>query len=109
MERQFASTELYALEDNALAVENAISVLKARLAHAPQAVVNDVIRRCDPDTHQALIDWLAPKRADGWRPVPRRWSPRRNLRVWMLYQAADLRCPPTPPQTARNFPDARAA
>jgi len=56
MERQFASTELYALEDNALAVENAISVLKARLAHAPQAVVNDVIRRCDPDTHQALID-----------------------------------------------------
>lgn len=109
MERQFASTELYALEDNALAIENAISILKDRLANAPESVIRDVLRRCDPETHGALIDWLSgldPSRA---RRVPRQWSPKRNLRVWMLYRAADLKCPANPPETAIDWSRPRAA
>ncbi|MDJ0638306.1 MAG: hypothetical protein QNJ20_05695 [Paracoccaceae bacterium] len=98
MERLFASTELYALEDNALAIENAIETLKGRLQGAPLGVASDVLKRCDPETHAELIDWLS-DRCDGarWRRLPKAWSPKRDLSTWMLYQAADLTCPESPP------------
>lgn len=98
MDRKFASTELYALENNALAIETAIAVLKSRLRDAPPPVANDVLRRCDPEMHGDLIDWIQaqcdPKRGR----TPRRWSPHRNTSVWILYQAANLECPPNPPR-----------
>ena len=97
MERLFASTELYALEDNALAIENAIETLKTRLLDAPLGVANDVLRRCDPDTHADLIDWLSDRCDARWRRLPKAWSPKRDLGTWMLYQAADLNCPDCPP------------
>ena len=109
MKRQFASTELQALENNALAIENAITVLKDRLAHAPQGVANDVLQRCDPDMHAELIDWLEPLQMDKARRVPRLWSPKRNRRVWMLYQAADLDCPSKPPRAVIDYPEPELA
>ncbi len=98
MERQFASTELYALENNALAIETAIEALKARLRDAPQGVANDVLARCRPETHAKLMDWLEPACASRARRIPRDWSPKRNTGVWLLYQAADLDCPDDPPR-----------
>ena len=98
MERQFASTELYALENNALALENAIEILKARLRMAPQCVANDVLARCDPVTHGELIAWIRAECIPGRGRIPRDWSPRRNTGVWLLYRAADLACPSNPPR-----------
>ena len=102
MERKFASTELQALENNASAIERAIEALKARLRDAPQGVANDVLTRCDPTAHAELIDWIHEtcKPANG-RP-PRNWSPKRNTRVWLLYYAANLECPPNPPLVRRS-------
>ncbi|MCG6884771.1 MAG: hypothetical protein LJE62_13555 [Silicimonas sp.] len=100
MKRQFASTELYALEDNALAIEHAIERVKSRLRDAPQGVAQDVLKRCRPDTHAGLIDWLQSSGAAGKGRLPRAWSPKRNARLWMLYYAADLDCPPDPPRSA---------
>ncbi len=100
MERQFASTELYALENNDLAIENAIETLKTRLRGAPQGVANDVLKRCKPDTHAELIDWLGSVCAAGERRIPRQWSPKRNTGLWLLYHAADLDCPANPPRRA---------
>lgn len=97
MERQFASTELYALEDNALAIEYAIERVKSRLRDAPAGVANDVLNRCDPETHADLIDWLGNQQSNK-RRVPRAWSPKRNIRLWLLYHAAALNCPPDPPR-----------
>lgn len=98
MERQFASTALYALENNAVAIENAIATLKIRLREAPQGVANDVLARCDPATHGELIDWIRSECAPGGKRVPREWSPRRNPGVWLLYYAANLECPADPPR-----------
>lgn len=98
MDRKFASTELYVLENNALAIENAIQTLKTRLREAPESVANDVLGRCDPSTHAELIDWIRSECAPVARRVPRQWSPKRNTGVWLLYHAANLVCPPEPPR-----------
>ena len=98
MERQFASTELYALENNALAIENAIETLKCRRRDAPGEVANDVLARCHPDTHADLIDWIRSRYEPAKGRLPRNWSPKRNTRTWLLYHAANLECPPDPPR-----------
>ena len=98
MERQFASTELYALENNSLAIENAIEILKRRLRQAPESVANDVLQRCNPNTHEELIDWIQNECTPASKRVPRRWSPKKNAGVWLLYHAANLECPPNPPR-----------
>lgn len=97
MDRQYASTEIQAWENNDLAIENAITVLKTRLAEAPEGVANDILNRCDPDTHADLIDWLGGQVTPKAPRLPRKWSPKRSRSVWMLYKAADLNCPDTPP------------
>jgi hypothetical protein len=96
-ERQYPFTEILAWENNDLAIENAIETLKSRLAEAPEGVANDVLGRCDPDTHAGLIDWLGGKVTPTAQPVPKAWSPNKNARVWLLYKAADLECPADPP------------
>lgn len=98
MDRKFASTELYALENNALAIEKAIETLKTRLRDAPQGVANDVLTRCDPASHADLIDWIQSECTPAAHRVPRSWSPKRNTGVWILYRAANLACPPDPPR-----------
>lgn len=98
MERQFASTELMALENNALAIERAVDVLKSRLRDAPSGVANDVLERCDPVTHAELMEWIRSQCAPTSKRVPRHWSPNRNTGTWLLYQAANLACPPNPPR-----------
>lgn len=98
MDRKFASTELYALENNALAIEKAIETLKTRLRDAPQGVANDVLTRCDPTSHADLIDWIQSECTPAAHRVPRSWSPKRNTGVWILYRAANLACPPDPPR-----------
>lgn len=97
LQRKYASTEILAWENNALAIENAIEVLKARLADAPEGVANDILDRCDPKTHAGLIDWLGGQIAPASARVPRKWSPKRSRSVWILYKAADLTCPDDPP------------
>lgn len=97
MDRPFASTEILAWENNDLAILNAIEVLKKRLAEAPEGVASDILDRCDPETHAGLIDWLGGQVAPKPRRLPRDWSPKRNRRTWILYKAADLTCPDTPP------------
>ena len=98
MERKFASTELYALENNLLAIENAIETLKSRLRTAPEGVANDVLLRCNPERHSELIDWIQSECPTVPHRLPRDWSPKRNAGVWLLYQAADLDCPSNPPR-----------
>lgn len=98
MDRKFASTELYALENNVLAIENAIEILKTRLRGAPQGVVNDVLTRCDPATHADLILWIRSECNPAAQRVPRAWSPKRSIGIWILYHAANLACPPEPPR-----------
>ena len=97
LERQYASTEIEAWENNDLAILNAIEVLKTRLAEAPDGVANDILDRCDPETHAGLIDWLGGQVTPKNRRVPRQWSPKKNRRTWILYKAADLTCPDDPP------------
>lgn len=97
LDRKFASTEIVAWENNALAIENAIEILKARLADAPNGVANDILDRCDPETHAGLIDWLGTKVTPKAQRLPKDWSPKRNRKVWLLYKAADLSCPDDPP------------
>ena len=98
--RQYTSVEILEWENNALAIERAVEVLKDQLADAPTGVLNDVMRRCDPKTHDDLIGWIAdqPEVANSGR-LPRAWSPKRNRRLWMLYAAADLERPENPPRT----------
>ena len=98
MERQFASTELMAIENNALAIERAVDILKSRLRDAPSGVSKDVLERCDPATHADLIEWIHSECAPTSKRVPRTWSPRRNTGIWLLYHAANLSCPPNPPR-----------
>ncbi|MEO1537628.1 MAG: hypothetical protein AAFR73_07835 [Pseudomonadota bacterium] len=98
MEKKFASSDLYALENNAVAIENAIEALKSRLSKAPGQVANDVLARCNPDTHADLIDWIRERHTPANGRLPRRWSPRRDTGVWLLYHAANLECPPDPPR-----------
>lgn len=98
MERQFASTELLALENNELAIERAIGVLKNRLRDAPNEVANDVLARCDPATHNDLIAWIEAQCAPAKGRLPRAWSPKKSTRTWLLYHAANLECPPEPPR-----------
>ena len=97
IERKYTLTEISAWENNDLAVENAIETLKTRLTEAPEGVTNDVLSRCNPETHAGLIDWLGGKVIPNAQPVPRAWSPSKNARVWLLYKAADLECPERPP------------
>ncbi len=97
LDRQFASTELYALENDSLAIENAIATLKFRLRSAPQGVANDVLKRCDPEKHGELIDWIQSEFPSEKQRLPRKWSPKRNPGVWLLYYAAALDCPDDPP------------
>ncbi len=98
MDRLYASTEVVAWENNDLAIDYAVQRLKSRLNDAPDCVLNDVLRRCDPERHDDLIGWLSdrvhPARK---RRVPRVWSPKRNRPLWILYAAADLDRPPHPP------------
>jgi hypothetical protein len=98
MERQFTSTEILRTENNALAIERAISALKDRLNEAPGIVLNDVLERCNPETHDGLIDWISTRSNDApQRRLPREWSPNKNRRLWLLYAAADLERPVDPP------------
>lgn len=98
MERQFASTELYALENDFLAIENAIETLKTRLRDAPQGVASDVLKRCKPGTHAELMEWIRSECPPVEQRLPRHWSPKRNPGLWLLYHAADLDCPSDPPR-----------
>lgn len=98
MERKFASTELYALENDALAIETAIEILKMRLLKAPESVANDVLERCDPTLHGDLIEWIEAECAPHNSRLPREWSPKRNTGIWLLYRAANLSCPVDPPR-----------
>lgn len=98
LERKFASTELYALENDFLAIENAVETLKRRLHGAPQGVANDVLQRCDPERHAELIDWIQASCPPDQRRLPRSWSPKRNTGLWLLYHAAALECPHDPPR-----------
>lgn len=98
MKRLFASTELQALENNALAIENAIETLKARLRSAPEGVAEDVLKRCTPETHRDLIEWIRTECPPVRRRLPRQWSPKCNTGIWLLYRAADLECPLDPPR-----------
>ena len=97
LDRKYASTEILAWENNTLAIENAIEVLKSRLADAPEGVANDILDRCDPKTHASLIDWIDGQVGPKSGRVPRNWSPKRSRSVWLLYKAADLSCPEDPP------------
>lgn len=97
VEWQYAFTDILALENNDLAIENAIETLKTKLVDAPEGVANDVLNRCHPETHAGLIDWLGGKVTPNAQPVPRAWSPQKNTRIWLLYKAADLECPADPP------------
>ena len=100
MERTLTSYPVpyLAMENNDCAVETAIETLKTKLDKAPGAVLNDVMRRCDPGTHGALIDWIADRSSEATaRRLPREWSPTKNRRLWLLYTAADLSCPVQPP------------
>lgn len=100
MDRQFTSTEILSWENNELAIERAIEVLKSRLSEAPKAVLNDVLQRCDPDTHEQLIGWIADRASTEKVRLPRDWSPKKNLTLWILYAAADLDRPEQPPKVA---------
>ena len=98
MDRLYTSTQISAWENNDLAIQNAIEVLKTRLDEVPQNVLHDVLHRCDPDTHDTLIDWISSRRgARRQRRLPREWSPKRNRSLWILYAAADLDRPRDPP------------
>ena len=101
MDRQFTSVEILSRENNELAIDNAIEVLKARLGQAPEFVLNDVLNRCDPEIHDTLIDWLADRAKPARKNrLPRSWSPKRNRKLWILYAAADLDRPEQPPKAA---------
>ena len=101
MERLFTSVELLDQENNALAIERAIGILKSRLNEAPEAVLNDVLKRCDATTHQDLIGWISDRIETKHRTrLPRDWSPKRNRSLWILYAAADLNRPQSPPKAA---------
>ena len=78
--------------------EKSVKTLKTRLKDAPECVLNDVLDRCDPETHGELIDWIF-TRSDAPAPgrLPRAWSPKKNKKVWILYAAADLNRPEHPP------------
>lgn len=98
MDRQFTSTEILQKENNALAIERAVLVLKDRLNEAPGNVLNDVLDRCDPETHNGLIDWISTRSSSApHRRLPREWSPKKNRSLWILYAAADLERPVEPP------------
>lgn len=98
MNRQLTSTEILKIENDALAIEQAIVVLKDRLNEAPGNVLNDVLDRCNPETHDGLIDWISTRSNDiPQRRLPREWSPKKNLSLWILYAAADLERPASPP------------
>ena len=43
--RQYTSVEILGWENNELAIEDAIGILKSRLDEAPEAVLNDVLQR----------------------------------------------------------------
>lgn len=98
MDRQFSSTEILQKENNVLAIEQAIVVLKDRLNEAPGNVLNDVLERCHSETHNGLITWIS-ARSNGTpkRRLPREWSPKKNRSLWILYAAADLERPTHPP------------
>lgn len=98
MERKFTSVEILQWENNELAIERAVGVLKDRLSEAPVGVLNDVLQRCNPQIHDGLIDWITnhPDAHNRTR-LPRAWSPKRNRGLWVLYAAADLDRPDTPP------------
>ena len=98
MDRKFSSTELYARENNDLAIARAVERVKSRLVDAPPSVARDVMRRCNPAIHADLITWLEGVACPKSRRVPRAWSPGRRRSLWMLYKAADLDCPPHPPR-----------
>lgn len=98
MKRRFASAELYALENNDVAIERAIEQVKLRLLDAPDGVAGDVLKRCKPETHADLINWLKMQKTPSSRRIPRNWSPKRNVGLWLLYQAAELSCPVNPPR-----------
>ena len=99
--RQYTSVEILGWENNELAIEDAIGILKSRLDEAPEAVLNDVLQRCDATTHQDLIGWISDRIETKHRKrLPRDWSPKRNRSLWILYAAADLNRPQSPPKAA---------
>lgn len=101
MKDLYSTVEIEAWEANSLAIENAIARVKSRLADAPEGVLADVRDRCDPDTHADLIDWIGDKvkKAHPLLRLPAVWSPKHNRRLWILYTAANLKCPDDPPTT----------
>lgn len=59
--RQYTSVEKLAWEENALAVNTAVSVLKTHLEAIPdlRAVWRVVLARCNEKLHLGLIGWIA--------------------------------------------------
>lgn len=100
--RAYTSVEILARENNALAVNRAVSVLKAHLESMTDqpAVWRDVHARCKEEQHLSLIQWIEDRMPaqTGRERFPKVYSPKHNLSVWMLYQAADLDCPIEPPK-----------
>jgi hypothetical protein len=102
LNRPYTSVEILARENNALAIGRAVVALKAHLETIPDepAIWRDVYARCKDELHIELIRWiedrLPPKTAR--ERFPKIYSPKHNLSVWMLYQAADLECPDDPPK-----------
>ncbi len=99
MERLYSSVEITSWEENDLAIARAVDVLKQRLDGAPAVVLKDILRRCDPQMHHDLVDWVSDRIKDKpGRRLPRTWSPKRNRSLWILYAAADLDRPENPPR-----------
>ncbi|MDA8585875.1 hypothetical protein N9L47_06325 [Rhodobacteraceae bacterium] len=101
MDRLYTSVEILSRENNELAIKHAIERVKSRLNAAPDGVLDDVLDRCNPETHGDLIGWIYSRtRQTKKKRPPRDWSPKRNRKLWLLYTAADLDCPADPPARA---------
>ena len=101
LNRPYTAVEILARENSALAVGRGVATLKTYLESLPDhpAVWRDVHARCKEEIHVSLIQWIEEHMPSsiGHR-FPKAHSPKHNLSVWMLYQAANLRCPEAPPK-----------
>lgn len=102
LNRPYTSVEILARENSALAVGQGVVTLKAYLENLSDqpAVWRDVLARCKDEKHLSLMQWIEEYMppATGRDRFPKAHSPKHNLSVWMLYRAADLKCPHEPPK-----------
>ncbi|MEP4903779.1 MAG: hypothetical protein ABJX82_18415 [Paracoccaceae bacterium] len=102
LNRPYTSVEILARENSALAIGRGVAALKTHLETVSDqpAVWRDVHARCKEEQHISLMQWiegrLPPK--NGRERFSKEHSPKHNLAVWMLYQAANLDCPDDPPK-----------